>query len=321
MRNWIMFLALSQIMIPGCSLARDDIEMAVYVVGEDRIPISEALVRIAFLGSQPGDGSLVKERTDEEGIVKAAERAPYGVSITVEKDGYYDSRIRRHYGEPDSKQWAREVVLREVKNPIPMYAKKVVSFIPEKDEKVAFDFTKGDWVTPYGQGSENHIYFKYSGNVADYHHYDGRLEVSFPEEGGGLFESYDPHQRISRLKLPHTAPMEGYVSSKDWVIRRSGVGEEGNPENSYDNEVSYFFRTNTSLNEEGQIASANYGKMYGDIRFELVPEDYAKGRGPGHVSFTYYYNPAPNDKNVEFDTKRNLLSTREERKDRIVEDP
>jgi hypothetical protein len=36
---------------------------------------------------------------------------------------------------------------------------------------------------------------------------------------------------------------------------------------------------------------AHYGKIYGDF-----------------MNFTYYLNPTPNDRNVEFDPKRNLFT-------------
>jgi hypothetical protein len=41
----------------------------------------------------------------------------------------------------------------------------------------------------------------------------------------------------------------------------------------------------------GKIISANYGKIYGDF-----------------MNFSYYLNPTPNDRNVEFDPKRNLFT-------------
>jgi hypothetical protein len=46
----------------------------------------------------------------------------------------------------------------------------------------------------------------------------------------------------------------------------------------------------TVLDEMGNIKSAHYGKIYGDF-----------------MQFKYYLNPTPNDRNIEFDPKRNLL--------------
>jgi hypothetical protein len=40
----------------------------------------------------------------------------------------------------------------------------------------------------------------------------------------------------------------------------------------------------------GTVKSALYGKIYGDF-----------------MQFRYYLNPTPNDRNIEFDPKQNLL--------------
>jgi hypothetical protein len=52
----------------------------------------------------------------------------------------------------------------------------------------------------------------------------------------------------------------------------------------------YYFRVRTKVDDRGNIVSAHYGKIYGDF-----------------MQFAYYYNPTPNDRNIEFDPKQNLL--------------
>ena len=47
----------------------------------------------------------------------------------------------------------------------------------------------------------------------------------------------------------------------------------------------------TVLDANGNVKSALYGKIYGDF-----------------MKFTYYLNPTPNSRNMEFDPKNNLLS-------------
>jgi hypothetical protein len=63
-------------------------------------------------------------------------------------------------------------------------------------------------------------------------------------------------------------------------------------------DVGYFLRTRVRLDRDGNIASANYAKIMGDF---LVA---TKG---GQVAFTYDFNPLPNDRNLEFDPKKNLF--------------
>ena len=63
------------------------------------------------------------------------------------------------------------------------------------------------------------------------------------------------------------------------------------------------FRIRTVLDDMGNIVSARYGKIYGPI--EYGESDTNPG---GKVRFTYYLNPTPNDRNVEFDPERNLFT-------------
>lgn len=66
-------------------------------------------------------------------------------------------------------------------------------------------------------------------------------------------------------------------------------------------DLNYFFRVRTRK-EGGKIVSANYGKIDRDIDFDIINSDTAL------LFFTYYLNPTPNDRNMEFDPKRNLLT-------------
>jgi hypothetical protein len=50
------------------------------------------------------------------------------------------------------------------------------------------------------------------------------------------------------------------------------------------------FRVRTELDQDGNVKSTLYGKIYGDF-----------------MHFRYYLNPTPNDRNIEFDPKQNLI--------------
>ena len=65
---------------------------------------------------------------------------------------------------------------------------------------------------------------------------------------------------------------------------------------------SYALRVRTVLDERGQVVSALYGKIYDTIEYFPVESKTAKLR------FTYYLNPVPNDRGMEFDPKRNLFT-------------
>ena len=61
--------------------------------------------------------------------------------------------------------------------------------------------------------------------------------------------------------------------------------------NNIDSSRVFVLRLRTVLDENGNIKSANYGKIYGDFLGTL----------------THYFNPTKNDQSLEFDRKRNLL--------------
>jgi hypothetical protein len=90
--------------------------------------------------------------------------------------------------------------------------------------------------------------------------------------------------------LPHSAPVEGYVPT--WRYTANSYTPRTAREN-----VGFFLRTRVRLDANGKIVSANYAKVVGD--FYLVPQ--------GSLMFSYYFNPVPNDRNLEFDPKRNLF--------------
>jgi hypothetical protein len=63
----------------------------------------------------------------------------------------------------------------------------------------------------------------------------------------------------------------------------------------------YYFRTRTKV-VNGKIVSGLYGKIRDQIRI-----DPKKKGGFCAVEFTYYLNPTPLDRNMEFDRKKNLF--------------
>ncbi|MDR0993898.1 MAG: hypothetical protein LBN38_04950, partial [Verrucomicrobiota bacterium] len=56
------------------------------------------------------------------------------------------------------------------------------------------------------------------------------------------------------------------------------------------------------LDQDGNISSARYAKIYGPIEYG---DD---EKGGGIVRFTYFFNPTPNDRNMEFDRNHNLMT-------------
>ena len=90
------------------------------------------------------------------------------------------------------------------------------------------------------------------------------------------------------LRSSHEAPTIGYEAQ----LARTASAHPGQPTKhlDFDEHRIYVFRVETVLDETGKVKSALYGKIYGDF-----------------MQFTYYLNPTPNDRNIEFDPKHNLF--------------
>jgi hypothetical protein len=199
-----------------------------------------------------------------------------------------------------------EVKAKRVLNPVPMYAKRVQSsfkLLNPKDSP-AFDLVKGDWVKPYGDGEVADFIFSGIYTVTGKTRFgnmmidtsESSLSVTFLNEDDGIQVFRAPPQRGSALRLPYLAPKTGYNN----IEKQQKLGGTTDPsKGELDENLNYFFRVRTKKNDKGEIVSALYGKIYGPVEFGLKDEF--------SVKFTYYLNPEPNDRNTEFDTKRNLF--------------
>jgi len=283
-----------------------EVSMTIKAVDDMKQPVSNALVSIGYdqgeydRVKQPSIDLVRKGLTATNGIFSATEKIlNTKVWYSVQKEGWYT-----HYGKyafkrnRETKKWdppcaTNTVVLKKIKNPIPMYVKRVNLGVPEYKTKLGFDLDKGDWVTPYGSGIHTDLVaLAECDDPKDMFNQNFRMIISFPNEKDGIIADgvYDSNSG-SRLRSDHMAPESGY--EPEWVQVRHRTKYKI-IENNYDSSRKYYFRVRTKLDEHGNIISAQYGKIYGDF-----------------LAFTYYLNPTPNDRNVEFDPDKNLFGGRD----------
>jgi len=263
-------------------------------VDESGNPIAGASADIGYYtNSQPANALGV---TDTNGVFSASHALPVSlaeVSCQAEKPGYYTTWVRRELGPHyDADQWTftQTLVLKKVGKPIAMYAKFNVPGlkVPAFDKPIAYDLEIGDWVGPYGKGVNKDIIFQKDYFDKGAEGYYAKVTVSFPKEADGI-QVYAVPDAVngSGLRSPHEAPLNGYQPK----VTRETSALRGQPSKSdYDPNRIYFFRVRTALDHNGNVVSAHYGKIYGDF-----------------MQFTYYLNPTPNDRNIEFDPKQNLM--------------
>jgi hypothetical protein len=272
----------------------NNINVQLHVVDDEKQPVENAQVNMGFLLSK-GSNSF-KGFTDKNGYIEASEHGLWGVGFAIRKAGYYTSTKRAGKNEDQN----LTLILRKIKNPIAMYAKKVRLGFPKKKETYGFDFEKGDWVAPYGKGLKAQMFVYFDGEFIERINHQGELKISFPNQGDGLLAQNKPVYE-SEYKFPFYSELSGYKSKLHHKTIRTA-----NSRNTTFNKslLGYTFRVNTILNDE-IVVTANYGKIEGDLF--VSPYGLEKGE-VGWMKFTYYYNPIVNDRNIEFDLKRNLFT-------------
>ena len=273
--------------------------------------------------------------TDAEGKLLTKAVSPFGVLIRLQKQGFYSygAGVAEDYRIlPQPKKHEETIALRQIVNPIPLYALfNGGGEIPVQSEWVGFDFEQGDWLEPHGGGKQADILFRYQNECVGFRKnttrtmdqrrasyqrkcknkgipfteeafrheigkWDGILEIAFPGKKEGIVRVEEDFIPQSELHMPHKAPEDGYQSTHR-LETVNYFGSEKTHYMKFPDDVGFFLRTRVILDEKGKIKSANYAKIYGEFSFD--PR--------GKVSFYYYYNPIPNDRNLEFDTKHNLF--------------
>lgn len=282
-------------------------KISIKVIDEGRTPVANAEVGIGFEVMSTkyfGNETVpVSGKTNVVGEFTGSALGDRSLGFTVKKTGYYPTTGVYSFKEAVADKWqpwnpTLEVVLRRVGTPVPMYARRLRLEIPVVNAPIGFDLLVSDWVAPHGKGTTADFVFILTRTWIDKKDFDARLTLTFSKPGDGLQAVEEPLQYGSELKLPRTAPEHGYEPQ----VANSVSRVPGKPiVNEARDNRSYIYRVRTVLDEKGQVASALYGKLRGDIRVDPINSKTAL------VLFTYYLNGESNDRNLEFDPKRNLF--------------
>jgi hypothetical protein len=277
----------------------------VTVLDEASQPIAAANVEMSFyVKTIPGEGQSggnVQGLTDTNGVVRLshANTGSIGLGFQATKAGYYPTTKGHEFMElkdsdPQKLNPNLIMVLKKIGQPIAMYAKKEEVKLPRENDPVGFDLMAGDWVAPFGKGKNADLFFTVHRKIVNPQEFDADLKLTFPNNGDGVYVVPPAPDTGSPLVLPPSAVETGYQSGLTWSYHN--FTETSVPASGY------FFRVRTVLDENGNVKSALYGKMQGDVRFYVGTKAPRAG-----ISFNYYLNPTPNSRNVEFDPKQNLL--------------
>ncbi len=325
MRPALLLLSCCAVLFVGCQgVGSHSVKMR--VVDETGTSVPGADVEVLFVNS--GGSDVRKGRTGGDGQYTARGSANDSVMLRAEKAGYYPAQVDNFSRDADHDV---EVVMPRIVNPIPLYVWCGLSgnsvIFPIHNQWVGFDFEAADWVAPHGKGRTADFLMRFRNEFKGLRpsdmtleeriqahkrllafskeewtedkfriragKWDGYMEISFPNSGDGMMEEKHSVQyhAVSPMRVPHLAPEEGYESSpKRYEVRHGRPARE--------KETMFFFRTRVKRDLQGRIVSANYARIVGD--FEI-------NANRGAVVFTYYFNPSPNDRNLEYHPMKNLF--------------
>ncbi len=287
------------------------VNVTVKVVDEENKPVSQADVEIIFSNARPkgpgkGWGADVKYDkrkgfTNADGMFSASGNTNMNIPVGAVKSGFYESGGGISFdekGKPD-----RDIVelkLKKIKNPVPMYAKKVnsvwgISKIPVLNQDVGYDLEVGDWVAPHGKGKIADFIFNVEGTYKDWKNNSCNCKMKFTNPEDGIQEYLFDKKGQSSFKWPYDAPLNGYLPVLEKYLKMTDGKMDSNIERNINNK-HYIFRVRTKTDEKGNIISAKYGKIEGDV---------AASSG-GSIEFNYYFSPS-GDRSLEFDTEKNIF--------------
>ncbi len=280
------------------SLFGADTKAIFNVVDYEGVPVEGAAALVGFyMNREPGKNPKNAGITDRNGVFVTEQKSVGEINYIIQKDQYYTTFGRIDFRDPfnwtkcvEDGKWqpygaTYNLTLKQKKHPIFMnksfFQEKIVTDVP-----VGFDLKKGDCVKPYGNGE-----------VADF-------TFTITEKQDNIFNLY------AVLTLSFTNVLDGaYMKEKDLysdyvsvynadtnAVYRKRFSFEYNtldPKNKIDTSLSdkqyLVLRTRTKVNAKNEITEAHYSKIYGRLGFT-------------HKCLTIrsYFNPTPNDTNLEF---------------------
>ncbi len=130
---------------------------------------------------------------------------------------------------------------------------------------------------------------------------ESTFELDFSNPGDGLVQQPFSYDDGSELRLPNLAPEHGYAPRETW---RENSTPGNRPDGDAHNRIAYFLRLRTKTNDLGEVESALFAKTDGGFAFVMALDGTA-------IKFSYYLNPTPNDRNLEYDGTNNLFEARQ----------
>ncbi len=235
--------------------------------------------------------------TDTNGDVVLQDKVGSEFTVGVSNKGYYGSgdRVVFYFREGVSPlvkdgKWQpygeqRTLVVKRKKSPVVMTSLHYTSIaVPMTNVWLGIDMESFQWTQPYGNGKHEDMLLRFNYEMHDKYAVQwATMEVSFTNNPYAGFYVL-PQDAYSELKSPYHANTNA-VFSQTRTFRHEFF-------NKYIEAIRegdcMIFRTRTRIDENGNLISAHYGKIYGLWEFA----DMIRVRD-------MFFNTTPNDINLE----------------------
>lgn len=260
--------------------------------------------------------------TDDRGICRLTMPSVRGeLKFEVkEGQGVYGRRWEYRFSQRSGEHWLPQdsmiaVVVKPIVKPIAMVVLQTGSDgrltmpLPANVESADFDFFKGDWVTPNGNGEVGDVRVTIRQIVPmkdRLRPFDTRLELEFLGANNGIAPASPVEPGYSQLPLPRYAPENGYNRTFQAREFRDATGPiSRDPPLDEGRQSGYFFRIRTRINGEGNAIGSYYGKIVGPIIFG------GSSNNTLAISLLYFLGSVEGDRNMENDRTMNLFPKRD----------
>lgn len=241
--------------------------------------------------------------TDRNGKMTLSNQAQTDGGCTITKDGYYATEIyQSHFDVPDTpfgfferRRWkpvVKEVVLKKKRNPIPMYSKQIRGPLPAINQPLGLDLKIMDWVKPYGKGEIVDVRVTVEAEHVQYG------KTKFWDAKKVTFEWLGEYNgvQVCNADLWSELISSHHVNLNNPFQKRLTMRSKGGSDKWLDHKKYLVFRTRSKMSPTGILERCHYGKIY--PTFHITSENF--------LLKVVFFNPTPNDTNLEFDLKNNL---------------
>ena len=278
------------------------------VVDQDGMPVPDAKFEGGLqTGAGYNDYTPIQGVTGTNGEFVVQGKCTNRIRCGITKDGYYASEfVLANYAYRHSLKdgkWIpyglqHTVVLKKIIDPVELtHPNPSRRENPDVSGWHGYDLEQCEWLPPYGCGRHPDMLVRIITDFDSSHDFKVSMEISFTNNpfAGAYLLRKDP---CSEMKSIYRADTNAeyktsfeYLQEEHPIIHREPVvyvQGSNKTDTRLDGDSYLVFRTRTKVDQEGNLMSAHYGKIYGPWEIFLAMHAYG-----------VYFNPKENDTNLE----------------------